>query len=233
MRFLKYLPLLLLLSPTRLMAANEAYPLDLHLTIMGLETATTPQILDNSILFTYTSTSKSATRYVGIAFAGENFTTIHTMDRNQHGVFFYVYPISAGESTVEYRIVVDGLWTHDPRNATTVEDAGGIPLSVVSIPPRAVPVTVSPIVSGDGEVQFLLRAPDNRSITVIGDFNHWDPFMTPLTEVTKGLYSVTLRVSPGVHAYNYVSDGTTLPDPLNPHVNYYPDGSSVSVFDVP
>jgi hypothetical protein len=232
MRFLKHLVFLLGVGlPLSVHAADQsAFPLALHLHVMSMTTASAPKIIGNDILFSYAA---QGTHFVGIAFSNEDFTKIHPFVRNSHGVLFYVYPLPTAQTRIVYRLVVDGLWTSDPTNPDVTYDNQGIPLSVVSLPQRTEQVVSSPVVHGDGIVQFFLKAPEDREITLVGDFNHWDPFMTRMTEIRHGLYTVTLRISPGVHAYDFVSDGTTLSDPLNPQVDYRPDGSEMSIFRVP
>ena len=52
--------------------------------------------------------------------------------------------------------------------------------------------------------------PAALQLRLIGDFNNWDPFMNPMKQVGDDLYSVTLRVAPGTHAYYFVSGGTPI-----------------------
>ncbi len=237
MRFLKHLLgqlwiVFALFASAPLFAVGQL-PLNLYLKVTGMEQASAPEIIDNDVLFTYAPEDSSGpTRFVGIAFAGENFDKIHPFDVNKHGVYFYVLPLKSDVRTLEYRLVVDGLWMADPNNPDYVARQG-IMLSELSIPSREAPVVSSPIVAPDGMVQFLLKAPQNHEVTVAGDFNHWDPFMDPMTEIRKGVYATTLRIAPGTHAYYYIDDGIALPDPLNPHVASGPGGTTVSLFTVP
>lgn len=238
MRFLKHLlgqlwiPVTLLAS-TPLFAVGQL-PLNLYLQVTGMEQASAPQIIDNDVLFTYApQRSAGPTRFVGIAFASENFEKVHAFDVNKQGVFFYVLPINPGLRMIEYRLVVDGLWIADPNNPDHTTDRQGIELSELSIPPSEAPVVSSPIIENGGMVQFILKAPPDHSITVAGDFNHWDPFMDPMTEIRPGVYAVTLRIPPGTHAYYYIDGGTALPDPLDPHAGSGPNGTTVSLFTVP
>ena len=231
MRILKYCAAAALLFITVPLFAFRQLPLELHLRVSELRRAEAPQVLNDYALFTYQT--HTITRFVGIAFANENFSTIHSFERNKNGIFFYVDSITPETTSIEYRIVVDGLWMADPTNPNAVADSRGLELSVLAVPHRDQPILESPVVHGNGIVQFILHAPNDRMITVAGDFNNWDPFMDPLTEIGKGVYSVTLRVAPGRHAYYYLSDGIVLPDPLNPRTDYTRDGTAVSLFTVP
>ena len=43
----------------------------------------------------------------------------------------------------------------------------------------------------------MFRGKPGRRVSLVGDFNNWDPFMDPLDETSPGSYSVTLRVPAG------------------------------------
>ncbi len=231
MKFLKYsfVPILLLVS--QFLFAAEQLSLPVHLTVEGLTTAVAPKIVGNYVLFTFSPGNK--VRFVGIAFENQDFRTIHTFSRNQHGVFFYLYPVPQDRTDIVYRLVVDGLWRSDPHNPDRVADPTGVFLSKVQIPPQQIQITHSPIIKGNGDVEFFFKAPPNRTVSIAGDFNNWDPFMNQLTETKGDFYTITLRIPPGTHAYYFVSNGTPISDPLNPRVDFSSDGTKTSVFTVP
>ena len=56
--------------------------------------------------------------------------------------------------------------------------------------------------------QFVLHARDARSVSVVGDFNDWDPRATPLTRTGDGVWSAVVRLRPGTVRYAYLVDGT-------------------------
>lgn len=55
--------------------------------------------------------------------------------------------------------------------------------------------------------QFVLHADDARSVTVVGDFNDWDPDATPLVQTEAGIWMVDLRLRPGTVRYSFLVDG--------------------------
>jgi len=65
--------------------------------------------------------------------------------------------------------------------------------------------------------QFVLVAPQAASVTVVGDFNDWNPSATPLASANGGgggVWWVTVPLPPGRYRYAFVVDGTTwLADP--------------------
>ena len=88
---------------------------------------------------------------------------------------------------------------------------------VAAQPPGIGPDSSSPKVFRDG-VKFVLVAPQAVRVSLVGDFNNWDPTATPLERTpTGGTWSVTVPLSPGRHEYSFVVDGKQwLPDPSAP-----------------
>ena len=65
-------------------------------------------------------------------------------------------------------------------------------------------------------VQFVLVAPNAKSVAVVGDFNDWDPSATPLASA-RGMWSNEVVVPAGRHDYAFVVDGARwIADPLAP-----------------
>ena len=127
-------------------SAQNFETLDMHMAIELKKQATEPEMVNDRVLFSYSSSQP--TRLVGIAFLHEKFSRVHSFQRNSQGVF--VLPYSPPDSSTElvYRLVVDGIWLADPRNEHSVILNGGIPCSVFSLPasPRQQrPVSVSTI----------------------------------------------------------------------------------------
>lgn len=67
-------------------------------------------------------------------------------------------------------------------------------------------------------VQLVLRAPEAKRVSVVGDFTGWDPSRATMTrDPESGLWSVTLRLSPGRHVYAFlVDDSLWVRDPRAP-----------------
>lgn len=63
---------------------------------------------------------------------------------------------------------------------------------------------------------FALLAPDAKSVSLVGDFNDWDPRATPLRRV-EGAWEVDLPITAGRHTYAFIVDGADwVPDPAAP-----------------
>jgi hypothetical protein len=208
--------------------------------LLNIEGPGAPRLFEDGVIFT----ASSAYRRVGIAFAHEGFSTIHwfrsLMTRDfdaepqkqgatyrDSGMLFYVYTVPRDMVELEYRLVVDGLWTSDPMNPRYRVDSAGLSRSLVSIP-----VTQqAPSISNDqpGALSFRFIAESGASVSVAGDFNGWDPFMYPLKEAAPGVYTLTLPLPPGTYHYVFFYQGVRTTDPNNQNRVYTRDGKSTSV----
>jgi hypothetical protein len=66
-------------------------------------------------------------------------------------------------------------------------------------------------------VQFVLAAPRASRVTVVGDFNDWDPGATPMRRRTAGAWVASIPLPPGRHVYAFIVDGDRwVPDPAAP-----------------
>jgi Carbohydrate-binding module 48 (Isoamylase N-terminal domain) len=88
------------------------------------------------------------------------------------------------------------------------------------LPPRDQGIVVQPPGEDtvrDG-VKFVLVAPQAARVSLVGDFNRWDPAATPMQRTpTGGTWSVIVPLSAGRHEYSFVVDGKQwLPDPAAP-----------------
>ena len=76
----------------------------------------------------------------------------------------------------------------------------------------------APAVTGPIPVQFVLVAPEARSVAVVGDFNNWGLGDTALVaENHNGVWSVSATVPAGVHRYAFLVNGKQwVADPTAP-----------------
>lgn len=87
--------------------------------------------------------------------------------------------------------------------------------AVLLLPGRSTspdPMDTSPVAGSESEtvvyVQFMLDAPGATSVAVAGDFSEWQPSFTLEDPDQDGVWTGRVPVSPGVHAYMFVIDGT-------------------------
>lgn len=62
-------------------------------------------------------------------------------------------------------------------------------------------------------VNFLCIAPDAKTVSIVGDFNGWDPVVNPMKRHVDGSWQGQLTVSLGHHQYGLLIDGKLTLDP--------------------
>ena len=202
-----------------------------------------PEIFENGVVFT----APSSNNRVGISFAHEGYARVHWfrhlliprdvaelyIDGRLHreinpnidsGIMFHTEIIPEDLQHLDYRLIIDGLWTVDPLNPITVRGPSGITVSRFPLPARP----EREAAPAPGTYRFSFRAPPGEIVTVAGNFNNWDPFMYELRETSPGLYSLTLPFPPGRFQYMFFYRGEMVADPANPRHIYARDGSYVS-----
>jgi 1,4-alpha-glucan branching enzyme len=87
----------------------------------------------------------------------------------------------------------------------------------------------SPDATGNIKITFAL--PDaGQSVSVVGDFNGWDPRATPLRKRSNGMRSATVVLRPGQpYSFRYLCDGRFFDegDADDLHPNGFGDTHSV------
>ena len=201
----------------------------LIMRLKSMREAEAPFVHGNQLLFTYKG--EPDTRLVGIAFEAEGFSQVNFLVRNAHNVF--IYAISNQDMVSDglgYRYWVDGLWHQDPENPSYYLDSHQTPISLLSSPsdkPRENPISV------DGGYDFYAYFDPGQQVSLLGNFNNWDPFLYPLEEVESGKYHIRIAsLRPGKYQYYFWVSGSKHLDPQNYRVgvNFY--GEEVSLFTV-
>ncbi len=208
--------------------ARAVPALALDMAVKGLTTAEPPHMVGDVLILSYRG--DSATRFVAARFEHEAYQVLHTYNRNPNGVFVLDYEVPEGVLNIRYRIVVDGLWMEDPTESETDTDQFGTVLSVFALAQEPFRPIVNPKQQPDGSLTFTFRGTPGKRVSLIGDFNNWDPFMDYLTETAPGVFSITLRVAPGPHWYCYFTEGRRVLDRYNVETGSDPDGTKTSYF---
>jgi 1,4-alpha-glucan branching enzyme len=63
------------------------------------------------------------------------------------------------------------------------------------------------------QVNFFCRAPQAHSVSLIGDFNGWQPAAHPMTRMPDGGWSIRMELPHGHHQYVFLVDGVPTLDP--------------------
>ena len=62
-------------------------------------------------------------------------------------------------------------------------------------------------------VHFELTAPQARRVSLVGDFDGWNPSALPMRRGANGAWMIDVRVPPGRHAFAFSVDGRLTIDP--------------------
>lgn len=62
-------------------------------------------------------------------------------------------------------------------------------------------------------VSFFCHAPEAHQVSVIGDFNNWNPNATPMIRQPDGKWTASLELRHGYHHYVFIVDGVRVLDP--------------------
>ena len=202
-----------------------------------------PEIVDDLVVFT----ASSSLRRVGVAFADEGFAKVHwfrplLIARDPHeipltekrpnlykdsGLAFYVHQIPEGAKEIEYRLIINGLWTIDPANPHNRLDKNtGLSWSILPLPVKE--IVPNPLKGPPGSLSFVFKGPPGETVSVAGDFNGWDPFMYELQEGPAGNYSINIPLPPGTYQYIFFHRGQRYLDPYNGKRVYSKDGRTAS-----
>jgi hypothetical protein len=66
-------------------------------------------------------------------------------------------------------------------------------------------------------VPFVITAPNAARVSLVGDFNDWNPSATPLHRAAGNVWWVVVTLAPGRYHYSFVVDGTHwVTDPVAP-----------------
>lgn len=208
--------------------------LSLHGHIASATSETLPLMSGGYLVFPYRGTQKPY-RFVGIAFDYEDYSRIHAFVKNKKGTFVFYGKIPEGIGEFRYRLVVDSVWQHDTSNPLIEYDYMGVRLSrfILTPSPEMITEKLGPHLRPDGSIDFYLRGKSGVYSFIMGSFNQWDPFMTPMREISPGLYKVTLMLGAGRYYYNFLFNGQRIRDPNNFFQGIGPGGELVSVFDIP
>ena len=189
--------------------------------------ATEPRTIGDYIIFTFHS--KERVLFVGAAFDFDNYVRVHQFRKNPEGVFFLVLE-KPNTETIQYRLIVDGIWMADPFNPKRTRTQNAIQVSVFDIPDVSVGNTYP--FTENGITHFRYRGERGQRVYLAGNFNRWDPFMYHMIERQPGEYFTSIRLPPGNHHYYFVVNGVITSDDGNPNLLWDRDARKISVFSI-
>ena len=211
-------------------AASATSPTAIDVAVRTIRTMQAPRLVGDTLLLTYRS--RDLVRFVGVRFRHEQWALLHAYAVNENGVFVLDYPLPVGAGRLAYRIMVDGVWMTDPSNPFVETDERGVEVSVFEVESEPWRSVVNPEVKA-GKATFVYLGTPGARVSLVGDFNGWDPFIQLMTEERPGRFSATIEVRPGRHYYAFFAAGRKVLDEANSETGVDPDGRRVSSFTVP
>ncbi len=182
----------------------------------------------SGLLFTYKNRKAASVSITG-NFSGWNTVS---MKRNSNGIWYYFLPSEVDEQEILYKFCVDGVLIRDPENPAYTGDRTGSFISEASLPRPFYSTHVTYRTAENGAVEFRLYRPEARLISLVGDFNNWNPENDLMKRGSDGIWTLTKKFAAGTYRYMYIVDGENFPDLYNPETEYNVNGDICSVIDI-
>ena len=206
----------------KLMLLKQANSPEKIRLVMTQNTGTGRPVVADGLLFTYKS--RKAGR---VTIAGNFSAWKHKrMERSRDGVWFFFLTDRDFSGRVQYKFNIDGLWTEDPCNISREDDRNGSYVSIAELEPARENRFVSYKMLKKNMVVFRVYRPDASIISLVGDFNGWNPENDLMKKGADGIWRLEKRLASGTYRYKYIIDGQWLPD------TYNPDSASDSTGDI-
>jgi 1,4-alpha-glucan branching enzyme len=62
-------------------------------------------------------------------------------------------------------------------------------------------------------INFICHAPHAKAVTLVGDFNEWNPAALPMKQMPDRSWLLTVELKHGHHRYAFLVDGVLTLDP--------------------
>lgn len=202
--------------------------------------ANTGKFINAGILFTYNGLKNSEVSICG------NFTSWRCipMIRNRYGVYHTVIPVNFKDrneeeiSNYEYKFKVDGLFDFDNENPSRRADGEGsyyseYILETVDFEKQVSSEVMESEMEEDMDfhtVEFRIHKPEASVISLVGDFNGWNPEHDYLRKDKDGIFRLRKKLKPGEYLYHYVIDGEKVLDTYNSETRFRADTEELVSF---
>ena len=182
----------------------------------------------NGLLFTYKDRKAD-----NVSISG-NFSSwkMVKMTRGKDGVWFYFLSNNDFNGKVEYKFNIDGLWVEDVNNFFKKDDRMGSYLSLAENDKPSEGILVSYKITGNNRILFQTYNPKAKLISLVGDFNGWNPESDLMKRGNDGIWRLEKRLYSGVHRYKFIIDGKWTPDFFNPESGSDDTGDLCSIVKI-
>jgi hypothetical protein len=108
-----------------------------------------------------------------------------------------------------------------------------LPVGIAAIICAAVGVERLSAKDGADQVRFSVSAPSAKRVSLVGDFNGWNPSAVPMRRGSTDVWVVNIRLQPGRHVFAFSIDGALRADSAAPRAVEDDFGVPGSVVVVP
>lgn len=81
-------------------------------------------------------------------------------------------------------------------------------------------------------VNFMCNAPEAKSVSLVGDFNQWNPMAHPMKQMPDRCWLLKIELKHGHHRYAFLVDGVLTIDPRGQGITRNDKGERVSLVPV-
>ena len=81
-------------------------------------------------------------------------------------------------------------------------------------------------------INFICQAPQAQSVSIVGDFNQWNPAANPMKQMPDKAWLITVELKHGHHRYAFLVDGALVLDPRAQGITRNDKGERVSLVPV-
>jgi len=81
-------------------------------------------------------------------------------------------------------------------------------------------------------MNFICNAPTATTVSLVGDFNEWNPWANPMKQMPDGGWLLTVDLKHGHHRYAFLVDGVLTLDPRAQGITRSDKGERVSLIPV-
>ena len=81
-------------------------------------------------------------------------------------------------------------------------------------------------------INFICSAPQARTVSLVGDFNQWNPAAHPMKQMPDRCWLLQVELKHGHHRYAFLVDGVLTLDPRAQGITRNDKGERVSLVPV-
>lgn len=198
------------------------------------------EFLNSGILFTYNGLKNNDVSICG------NFSSWRCipMTKNRFGVFHIIIPTDFKDRkdepilSYEYKFKVDHLFDFDIENTNRHSDGAGsyyseYILETVDFKKQVSAKVIDEEMAEDLDfitVEFQIYKPNASVISLVGNFNQWNPEHDYLHKDRNGIFKLRKKLRPGEYLYNYIVDGEKILDTYNSETRHRVETDELSSY---